>query len=329
MRLEPADDVRGGLALRPDAHLQRLQATEEQPGGVGGGHDPRTAAELVQPRCMLGALRDDRAELDVVVAAEVLRRRVEDEVAAALERPQVDGRRRRGVAENQAGVRGGRLEVRHRQQRVRRSLEPDEVGACGRRPGLVEENVLQPPALELGQQHAGPVVGVLRERDRGAGLEQREHDRRRRAHPRREEERLAAVEPAEHPLGLDADGMRVPRVVERPGLPVDVRPDRRAVERRLHAANLPRTRALGSRDGRDARHHRRQAGLAAGALRAGRAPPAARRRSRGSGSAGSCSPASGSRSCSTPAPSSSSTGTSATAIPTSTRWRTGRTATRS
>ena len=222
-----------------------------------------------------------------MVAGEVLRRRVEDEVAAALERAQVDRRRRGRVADDEARVRGGGLEVGHRQERVRRRLDPDEVGAGRRRAGLVEEDVPEPPALELGEEDAGAVVGVLRERDRRAGREQREHERGRRAHPRREEQRLAAVELAELPLRLDPDRVRVPRVVERPRLAVDVRPGRRAVERRLHApvsvTQSPTapfavdpcvtgtSPALGCAHGRDPRHDRRQARLAAGALRAGRA----------------------------------------------------------
>ena len=100
------------------------------------------------------------------MAAEVLRRAVEGEVAAVLERPQEDRRRGGGVADDRRGVRGRRLEVGHRQERVRRRLEPDEVRARRRRPGLVELDEAQPPALQRPEQDRCAVVGAFGERDR-------------------------------------------------------------------------------------------------------------------------------------------------------------------
>ena len=177
---------------RADPDLERLQPAQQQPGGVGRRDDPGARPQLEQPRGVLGALADDGAEEHVVVAGEILRRGVEDEVAAELEWPQVDGRRRGRVADDETRVRRGRFEVGHRQERIRRRLDPDEVGACGRRAGLVEEDVLEPPALELAEENAGPVVRVLRQRDRRAGREQRRERARssrpsptRRAAPRR------------------------------------------------------------------------------------------------------------------------------------------------
>ena len=105
-------------------------------------------------------------------------------IAAELERAQVHRRRRGRVADDETGVRRRRLEVGHRQQRIRRRLDPDEVGARGRWPGLVEQDVLEAPALELREENAGSVVGVLRERDRRAGREQRQDERRLGAHAR-------------------------------------------------------------------------------------------------------------------------------------------------
>ena len=49
MGLEPARELGGGLGLPPDAELERLQAAEEQPGGIGRGDDPGAVAELAQP----------------------------------------------------------------------------------------------------------------------------------------------------------------------------------------------------------------------------------------------------------------------------------------
>jgi hypothetical protein len=66
---------------------------------------------------------------------------VDDQVAAVLERAQVHRRGGGGIADDEAVVGGGRFEVGHRQQRVRRRLDPDDVGLGGRRPALVEEDV--------------------------------------------------------------------------------------------------------------------------------------------------------------------------------------------
>ena len=236
---EAARELLRGRRLALDADAQRLQAAEEEPGGIRGGDGAGVGAELAQAGGVVGVAADDRAEQRVVVPGEVLRRRVEDEVAAALERAQVDGRGRRRVADGRSGMGGGRLEVRHRQERVGGRLDPDEVGVGRRRPGLVEEDVAEAPAPELGEGDAGAVVGVLRERDCLAGLEQRERDRGRRGRAGGEEDGLAAVELPERPLGLGAGRMRGARVVEVAHLAVLVGPDRRAVERRLHAATIP------------------------------------------------------------------------------------------
>jgi hypothetical protein len=100
--------------------------------------------------------------------------------------------------------RGG-LEVRHREERVRGRLEPDEIRVLGRSAGLVELDVLEAPAAELVEQDAGPVVRAPRERDDLARLEHGEDDRRAGCGARREEHRLAAVEVAERALRLRDD----------------------------------------------------------------------------------------------------------------------------
>ena len=92
------------------------------------------------------------------MAAEVLRRAVHDEVGAVLERAEVDGGRRGRVDDDAAGMRGGRLEVGHGQERVRRRLQPDRGRRRRRRAGLVELDEAQAPALECVEEHAGAVV---------------------------------------------------------------------------------------------------------------------------------------------------------------------------
>ena len=106
----------------------------------------------------------DHPEQDVVVAGERLRRAVEDEVGAVLERPQVGRRDDRRVDEDAvpACARARAVEVRKREERVRRRLDPDEIDVVGRRAGLVVLDVAEAPALERAEGDAGAVVGVAR-----------------------------------------------------------------------------------------------------------------------------------------------------------------------
>ena len=160
------------------------------------------------------------------MAAQVLRGAVHGVVGAVLERTKVDGRRRGRVDDDAAGVRGGGLEVRHGQERIRGRLEPDEVGAGRRRARLVELDEAQAPALEQVEELAGSVIGALGERDRPPGLELGKDECGDRGRPRGEEQRLAAVELAEDTLGLGPRRVGETLVVEVAGPAVSVRPDR-------------------------------------------------------------------------------------------------------
>ena len=172
------------------------------------------------------------------MSAEVLRRRVQREVGAVLQRTQVDGRRHGRVDDERRRVRGGRLEIRHRQERIRRRLDPDELHAVRRRSGLVELDVAEPPALQRLEGHARAEVAARRERDRVARLQRREHERRRRARAGREQQRRAAVELAQPRLRLRHRRAAVAGVEELPRLAaLVVGPDRRPVER-LHERNV-------------------------------------------------------------------------------------------
>ena len=108
---------------------------------------PERRAELLQAVRIVLPFADDRAEQDVVVAAEILRRAVQDVVGAVLERPQMHGRRRGCVDDDGRGMCGGGLEVGHREEGIRRRLQPDEVDAVRRITGLVEFDDAQAPAL--------------------------------------------------------------------------------------------------------------------------------------------------------------------------------------
>ena len=96
--------------------------------GSGAATIPVLERNVEQPLRVLLARAHDRAEQHVRVAAEVLRRAVHDEVGAVLERPQEHRRRGRRVDDDRGGMRRGGLQVGHRQERVRRRLQPDQVG---------------------------------------------------------------------------------------------------------------------------------------------------------------------------------------------------------
>ena len=136
-------------------------------------------------------------------------------------------------------MRGGRVEVRHREERIRRRLDPYELHVVGRRSRLVELDMAYAPARELVEEDAGAVVRALRERDRVTRLQQREHETRRGPGARRIEQCVAAVELPERTLGFRNRRRRVARVVELARLTALVGPDRRAVER--HTPTVPTT----------------------------------------------------------------------------------------
>src|SRR5215210_5380305 len=76
--LEAAGEVGRSVRLATDAGLERLQPAQEQITGIRRRDNPGVPAELVKARGIRLALTDDCAEQDVVVAAEVLRRTVQD-----------------------------------------------------------------------------------------------------------------------------------------------------------------------------------------------------------------------------------------------------------
>ena len=232
MRAKSLGDDCRTLRLSRHAYLERLETAEQEPGSVGRGNRARVCAELQQPRRILGPLADDGADERVVVAGEVLRGRVDRKVAAELERTDVQRRRRGRVARHAGGMRCGRREVRHRQERVRGRLEPDEVDTVRRCAGLVELDLLDPPARELVEQHARSVVRTFGDRNRLPGGEERQHHRRARCGAGREQQRVASVELSEPSLGLHQRRAREARVREATGLAVLVGPRRRAVDRR-------------------------------------------------------------------------------------------------
>ena len=135
---------------------------------------------------------------------------------------------------------GSRFEIRECEVRVGGRLQPDELDAVGWSAGLVELDNAESPVCERGERDPGAVVAAAGERDRVAGLEQRQDERRRRACAGGEEQRGTAVELAQRGLGgRDRRAAEALVVKLRQLAMLVVRPDRGPVER-LHRSSLYR-----------------------------------------------------------------------------------------
>ena len=101
-----------------------------------------------------------------------------------LERAEVDRRRDGRVDDDGRRVRGRGVEVGHRQERVRRRLEPDEVDAVGRRAGLVELDDVERPSGSSARR-AGPCRSTRRRRARPSARARAARARAQSSRPRR------------------------------------------------------------------------------------------------------------------------------------------------
>ena len=110
MLRKPPCELGCGRHLAGEAHVQRPQAAQEQPRGVGSEHAADRAARQHQSLAQLRIARRDDAGEHVGVAGEVLRRALPGEVGAEVERALEQRRRERAVAAQQraARVRGAR-----------------------------------------------------------------------------------------------------------------------------------------------------------------------------------------------------------------------------
>ena len=161
----------GGVRLGAlDAQVQRAQATQREPGLERSRGVALYVAAPLEHVVEVVVPGDDRAELQVAVAGEVLGRRVHDHVGAELERP-LQQRGEERVVDDHAGAgvvrrgddRGG---VGHLEGRVGRRLEPDQSGVLARRDhrrgvGDVDQCCVEPAAqLQVGERDERAVVGV-------------------------------------------------------------------------------------------------------------------------------------------------------------------------
>src|SRR5204862_448263 len=138
MGAQPLGEEAGGLGLPPHAEFERLQPAQHEPGGIRCGDDAGAAAETPQLLGSGGVAADHCAEQRVVVAREVLRRAVQDEVGAVLQGSQMHRRGHGRIDDDRGRVGGRRREIRHREVRGAGRLQPAELYFVGRRPRLVE-----------------------------------------------------------------------------------------------------------------------------------------------------------------------------------------------
>ena len=184
------------------------------------------------------------------MAGKDLRGAVQHEVGTVLERPQQQRAQHRVVDDHAPaggmdpfdhGSRSGKVSIgfEHGSSQTR--------SASGGSPVWSNATTSSPQRDELAaQQTDRSVVAAVGDRDLRARPEQREHQRRGRAHPGREEQGFPALELAEQSLRVGADGMRVALVVEGTRGRVLVGVDGRAVDRRGRPTNqlrFPASRA--------------------------------------------------------------------------------------
>ena len=194
--LEEGRDGAGVLAMLAHAHGERLDSAQDEPGVERPGNRAERLLQEEETFCDRRVVRRGEAADHVGVSAEVLRRRVHDDVRAEGER-RLQVRSGEGVVDDEDRadrVRsiGGRTDVDDVQQRIRRRLDPDHarpvVEMGGEVPELRRRDVLEDVSLRLVHlrgQAVHAAVDVRDQRDAVAGVQQ-VHERRRRSEPRRE-----------------------------------------------------------------------------------------------------------------------------------------------
>ena len=119
------------LRVRAHSYRERLQAAQHEPRVERPGHGAERLLQEVETLGERVVVRRHEAADDVAVTAEVLRRRVHDEVGAELERLLQVRRRERVVDDEQRTDRVRRVcglaDVDDVQKRVRRRLDPHEL----------------------------------------------------------------------------------------------------------------------------------------------------------------------------------------------------------
>ena len=171
---------------RPDAQRQRPQAPQRQEAVERSGYRPTGVLEEPQSLGHARVPRHRDADDRVAVARQVLRRRVEDDVGAQVQRP-LEDRGRKGVVDDDEGPwavpeplpqdRGRAGDVDHLEERVGRRLEPDQPGRVGQR---LPHRLWVRRQVGVARHHAAGPRGP----SRGSGTCRRRRRRRRRSRSR-------------------------------------------------------------------------------------------------------------------------------------------------
>ena len=135
---EELHDAARVRALPIHAHGERLHAAKHQPGVERARNRPERLLQEPQPFGDRRVVRAGEAADDVRVAPEVLRRGVDDDVRAEVERV-LEVRRRERRVDDEQGAGGARRgcdgrDVDEVEQRVGRRLDPDEPRVAERAP---------------------------------------------------------------------------------------------------------------------------------------------------------------------------------------------------
>jgi hypothetical protein len=189
--VEPERDRHRVLAVLAHAYCERLDTPQHEPRVERARHGAERLLEEVEALGDRRVVRRGEAADRVGVAAEVLRRRVHDDVRAELERTLQVRRRKRVVDdEDRAGIvrRIGRgADVDDVEERVRRRLDPHHSRVVVEVLGQVREvlggDVVEEVALRLVHLRRHPVDAAVDVGDQDDALARVDemHERRRRA----------------------------------------------------------------------------------------------------------------------------------------------------
>ena len=188
LRTEPLGDLHGVLRLALDTDAERLDAAQQQPRVNRREVRPLRLDVELEVLAVVGVSvgNGDDARDDVVVAADVLRRAVDDDVGAERQ-GFLEVRREEGVVDGEQGAvlvgeLGERADVADEHHRVRRRLDEDHLrlradfrGRClevGRVDVVVGQAVL---LVDVVDESDGAAVEVFGEQDVVAGIQQVEH----------------------------------------------------------------------------------------------------------------------------------------------------------
>ena len=168
-------DRRGVRPVPLHAQVERPQPAQHEEAVERTGDGAHRVLEEAQPLGDGLVRGDGHAQDRVRVAGEVLRRGVEDDVGAVLQRP-LERRGREGVVDDDQRPpaalgrapghdRDRRRDVDDLEVRVRRRLEPDEAGPLGQR---LPQDVRPGREVDVARVHAGPATDPLEVPERAA-----------------------------------------------------------------------------------------------------------------------------------------------------------------